>query len=489
MQLTLSLMNAVEVCRRQFFLLIIVCYCGSILCSSLGKSMENFRVYTVTYNVGTSNPSKDLHDMLSLSPKPDKNSYDLYAVSLQEVKAQPQNMLLDVFFEDPWTDAVKTLLEARDYVKIKSVRLQGLILSIFCLKKHLINLRQIESEYTRTGLSGMWGNKGAVAIRLSIYGVSLCFVNAHLSAHDHQLKNRIEDYDNIMTSQTFHIREQSAILFHDYVFWMGDLNFRINEDVFKTPAEVEALIKNGELKKLYENDQLYTCMRKGDAFSQFTEQPPTFPPTFKFEVGSSDYDHKRRPAWCDRILYRVSPHNYQNVTLHIEQKSYKSHPSYQLSDHRPVSANFVIKVFSHFEETVVKFDRIPFWYTDEENSATFKVTQPLQCCKNDWIGVFKDKFSSLEDYMMYEYVSKASTPVPEAQGASSAQAPPSFTPNMKQTITFPEIKTRSRGLFRLIYFSLDEDNVQSILGVSDPFPLQEKESSSHDSSSESSSSY
>lgn len=81
---------------------------------------------------------------------------DLYILSFQEVKAQPQNMLLDALFDDPWTYALKELLERFDYIKLKSVRLQGLLLNVYCLRKHLLNIREIETEYTRTGLSGMW---------------------------------------------------------------------------------------------------------------------------------------------------------------------------------------------------------------------------------------------------------------------------------------------------------------------------------------------
>jgi hypothetical protein len=28
---------------------------------------------------------------------------------------------------------------------------------------------------------------------------------------------------------------------------------------------------------------------------------------------------RRRPAWCDRILYRVNSNNYENVNLDIQQ--------------------------------------------------------------------------------------------------------------------------------------------------------------------------
>lgn len=53
---------------------------------------------------------------------------------------------------------------------------------------------------------------------------------------------------------------------------------------------------------------------------------------------------RRRPAWTDRILYAMKENNYRNVKLTVEQTSYKSHPSYNISDHKPVTSEFTIKV-------------------------------------------------------------------------------------------------------------------------------------------------
>jgi len=62
------------------------------------------------------------------------------------------------------------------------------------------------------------GNKGAVTIRLSIYGCSVCFVNCHLTPHDHMLRERITDYNNIVKSQLFRVKETSNIFFHELVY-------------------------------------------------------------------------------------------------------------------------------------------------------------------------------------------------------------------------------------------------------------------------------
>ena len=84
------------------------------------------------------------------------------------------------------------------------------------------------------------------------------------------------------------------------------------------------------------------------AFHELSERLPTFPPTYKFVVGTSNYDPKRRPAWCDRILTRVNSNNYENVNLSLQQNEYRSHPEdmyRNCSDHLPVSGSFNVLVF------------------------------------------------------------------------------------------------------------------------------------------------
>lgn len=424
--------------------------------------MENLKIYFLTYNVGTSGPeisTENLHELLHLNKN--KTLYDFYVLSLQEVKAQPHNMLVSALFDDPWTNLFRDTLKAKGYVKIKTIRLQGLMTSVFCLRKHLLNLREIESEYTRTGLSGMWGNKGAVSIRLSIYGCSVCFVNSHLSAHENMLKDRVDDYNDIIKAQVFHVPEQSHIFYHDYVFWMGDLNFRLLDRIGKTPEEIDLIIQKGDLERLFEHDELKYIMTTGEAFSELTETPPKFPPTFKYEVGTNYYDHKRKPAWTDRILYKVNSNNYENVTLNAEQKSYEAHPNFRLSDHKPVTANFVIKVFADYAENVVVFDKIPFWYVEEENVAYYKFTKDYKSEKDDWIGIFKEDFSSLDEYITYEYV-----------GKNGEQT--SVNPQPKYKIKFSETPERTSDRYCLIYFCQTEDNLQSVLGISDPISFKEK---------------
>jgi hypothetical protein len=101
-------------------------------------------------------------------------------------------------------------------------------------------------------------------------------------------------------------------------------------------------ISAGELDYLLEHDQLRKEMRGNHAFRlrSFDEPHITFAPTYKYNRGSTEYDSsekKRIPAWCDRILYARS--------ACIEPINYKRYEA-TVSDHRPISAAFRLKVKS-----------------------------------------------------------------------------------------------------------------------------------------------
>lgn len=116
-------------------------------------------MYIVTWNVGTKYPDDiSLHNLLELNKNPDLNVHlpDIYAIGLQEVNSQPQNQLLGFFKEDQWVQKFKDILQKLDYVSIKTEQMQGLLLTIFIKKEHLLHLRNIEAEYTRTGLGNLW---------------------------------------------------------------------------------------------------------------------------------------------------------------------------------------------------------------------------------------------------------------------------------------------------------------------------------------------
>ena len=72
---------------------------------------------------------------------------------------------------------------------------------------------------------------------------------------------------------------------------MGDLNFRLEEGTFDW-EQIVAQVRKGQLRKLIEVDQLSKARQSELAFYELTDTEPTFAPTYKFVIGSSDYDQK-----------------------------------------------------------------------------------------------------------------------------------------------------------------------------------------------------
>ena len=97
-------------------------------------------------------------DSLNLSSLLGGDSPDFLLFGLQEVKSQPQNLLADNLLagEDPWTSRLRGDLTRLGYVKVKSIRLVGIVLSLFCLSEHIGHIRGLETQYSRLGFGGYW---------------------------------------------------------------------------------------------------------------------------------------------------------------------------------------------------------------------------------------------------------------------------------------------------------------------------------------------
>ena len=71
---------------------------------------------------------------------------------------------------------------------------------------------------------------------------------------------------------------------------MGDFNYRIlmsNEDVRRK-------IVSKEYASLFEKDQLNQQMIAGESFPYFHEMAIDFPPTYKFDPVTKNYDTKKK---------------------------------------------------------------------------------------------------------------------------------------------------------------------------------------------------
>ncbi|KAI5698826.1 hypothetical protein M8J75_012435 [Diaphorina citri] len=189
--------------------------------------------------------------------------------------------------------------------------------------------------------------KGAVAIGFTLFGSSFLFVTSHLTAHEERVKDRIDDVRRIVKSLDLpkelpcKHRHKDVTQNYDYVFWCGDLNFRVTQprdDVIHWFKQQTFPLPPTMPMQL--DCQLSKSLSEGSVFRGFEEGPITFPPTFKYDPGTCHFDtsHKQRtPSYTDRILFKSrqrppgSPLGGEIQCLH-----YSSVPSICSSDHKPV---------------------------------------------------------------------------------------------------------------------------------------------------------
>jgi len=70
------------------------------------------------------------------------------------------------------------------------------------------------------------------------------------------------------------------------VIWFGDFNYRIGLDLETT----KNLVKKKNLESLFANDQLNLQMIAGLAFQYYSEARINFLPTYKYDIGTDNFD-------------------------------------------------------------------------------------------------------------------------------------------------------------------------------------------------------
>ncbi len=312
---------------------------------------EEIQIWVGTFNLnGRSNGVKeDLSAWLCPQLNRLQQHPDLMAVGFQEiVELSPQQIMsTDPIRRQAWEEAVRRTLNdnakkhsSEEYILLRSGQLVGAALVIFVKSSALKNIKNVEGSVKKTGMSGIAGNKGAVAIRMDYANTRICFVTAHLAAGFANYEERNRDFRTI--SHGLRFQRNRSIEDHDTIIWLGDFNYRIG----LSDDKARRLIQAGDLETLYSNDQLNLQMVAGRTFPHYSEARITFMPTYKYNNGTDEYDTSEKariPAWCDRVLRKGS---------NLRQINYTTAPL-RFSDHRPVYATFQCTV-SKVDEAVRK---------------------------------------------------------------------------------------------------------------------------------------
>ncbi|XP_061926116.1 inositol polyphosphate 5-phosphatase K-like isoform X7 [Entelurus aequoreus] len=432
---------------------------------------DAFRLHMVTWNVATAEPPDDVTSLLQLDVQPPT---DLYVIGLQEVCATPVRFISDLMADDSWSHVFMDTLAPRGFVKVASMRMQGLLLLVFAKQAHIPYIRDIQTTFTRTGIFGYWGNKGAVSVRCSFYGHKVCFLNCHLAAHMNYALQRVDEFEHILETQDFDVADTPRVLDHKLVFWFGDLNFRIADHGLHF---LRSSINGGRVNLLWDKDQLISMKKKEAFLQEFEEGPLNFKPTYKFGRNSDAYDisgKKRKPAWTDRILWRIKPKNVpldgdddddkasasteddlDEYPLVVSQDKYTSDMSYGVSDHKPVMASFSLELRKHFDTALVHVSPEGVWSADHDALLNYTVQEDFMSSTWDWIGLYKVGFKSASDYETFVWVREDELPE---------------TDEIIQVSVDKDDIPLLGGHFVLGYYST---NMQSIIGLSANFQILE----------------
>lgn len=303
-------------------------------------------IFVGTWNMNGQSPPRDLDDFVL--PTGIEHVPDILVLGTQESCSEK--------FE--WEVSLQETI-GPSHILYHSATLGTLHLTIF-LRRDLIwycSLPEEASLSVRPGTA--FRTKGAVAIAFILFGTSFLFVTAHLTAHQEKVKERVADIKKIIRSldlpKSLPVKHRSKDVTanFDCVFWCGDLNFRLTQPrdkvlewIEQTSFPLPAHLPHGYLH----TDQLKTVLADGAAFKGFCEANITFPPTYKYDPGSQQFDtssKQRTPAYTDRILYKWKTTRRTSSQLEIppiECVVYDSVPSIVTSDHKPVWGVFLAQI-------------------------------------------------------------------------------------------------------------------------------------------------
>ncbi|XP_073945227.1 inositol-3-phosphate synthase isoform X2 [Choristoneura fumiferana] len=306
-------------------------------------------IFVGTWNMNGQAPPKELADFIF--PNQVKHVPDIFAIGTQESYSE----------RTEWEITIQEVL-GPSHLLLHSYYLGTIHLTVF-IRRDLIwfcSLPEDASLSVRPGTA--FRTKGAVAISFALFGSTFLFVTAHLTAHQEKVKERVSDIKRIIRSidlpKNLPCRHRSKDLTNnfDYVFWCGDLNFRLGEPrtavlrwIEQTEFPLPAHLPHG----LLHADQLTAVLEDGAAFRDFREAPITFPPTYKYDPGSQQFDtssKQRAPAYTDRILYKARTMTGNSssafsglrrissvpVSSGLKCAAYNSVQSICTSDHKPV---------------------------------------------------------------------------------------------------------------------------------------------------------
>jgi hypothetical protein len=180
-------------------------------------------------------------------------------------------------------------------------------LMILVRTAYVNEVSKVECKAENTGIGSVLANKGGIVSTLTIRGTRLCFMSAHLAAHEGEeyYKARNASVEKILKFARVGPQPHylDASLYNHHSFLCGDLNYRVKltgnfEEHEDHVNKVFELVDQKDWKSLNGGDELAAGLLKGDCLAGFETPYCGFNPTFKVkrEEGFA-YNPQRSPRY------------------------------------------------------------------------------------------------------------------------------------------------------------------------------------------------
>lgn len=287
---------------------------------------KRLKVWAGCWNMGE---IKECNSSLDDFVLPEASEYiqDMYVIGTQE----------NSMHKKEWEIQIQATL-GPSHVLFHSATHGALHLAIFIRRDLIWFCSAPEEDQVTTRAVTMVKTKGAVAISFSFFGTSFVFLNCHFASDDGKLKDRVGDFQRINSSLKMpkNPTQQGDISANfDSVFWLGDLNFRIDKGRHTVEDVVKAIVEQDHpnFEDLLRTDELLNCLLHEKVFQGYQEGRINFKPTYKFDLETDNYDTSskfRIPSYTDRILFHCKKKHDISCTHYDAVMNLKK------SDHRPV---------------------------------------------------------------------------------------------------------------------------------------------------------
>jgi len=227
------------------------------------KNKRSLKIFIGTWNVAEQQPTDKIDIALWLNPHDGVAvDADIFVLGLQEIvplnntnvsgakrlvrmKSNPTTA------REAWEEKIKNTLaeQFRDlYCLVATHHYVGVMLCVFAKEPVHGEISNVMMGKKGVGIGDFAGNKNGVGISMKIYDSEVCFVCSHLEAHKNDVAERNKDYRAIIEELRFDQqpqkqqcddqKQQSAppkkVKEHDMIFWLGDLNYRLNHKCLET---------------------------------------------------------------------------------------------------------------------------------------------------------------------------------------------------------------------------------------------------------------